>query len=95
MSDGDERPLFAIGDRIVSWVLGISALATLAFLGWIATSMLEVRTELGHLKDQMTGLREQRTSTADVVVDRLDYLSARVARLEDTVDRLRHPEEKR
>lgn len=91
----EERPLIVIGDRIIAWVLGISASATLLFLGWIGFSMVEVKTDLGHLSDQMRNLRDQREAAASVVVERLSHLSERVGRLENMVEKMRHPEDRK
>lgn len=91
----EERPLIVIGDRIIAWVLGISASATLLFLGWIGFSMVEVKTDLGHLSDQMRNLRDQRDAATGVVIERLSHLSDRVGRLENTVEKMRHPEDRK
>lgn len=91
----EERPLIVIGDRIIAWVLGISASATILFLGWIGFSMVEVKTDLGHLSDQMRNLRDQREAAAGVVIERLSHLSERVGWLENTVEKMRHPEDRK
>lgn len=91
----DRIPPIVIGDRIVTWVLGVSAVATLGFLGWIATSMIEVRSDLGHLGDQMASFREQREAAANGIIDRLVFLSERVRMLEERFDRASRSEEKR
>lgn len=96
MTDGFKPVMVSIGDRVVSWVMSISAVATLAFMGWLATTMIEVRTSIGHLNDQITNIRETRSDAVTIVVERLNYLSNRVQRLEDTVEGLRRsPEERR
>lgn len=93
--DGErDQGLIVIGDRITAWVMGVSASATLIFLGWIGFSVVEVRTDLVRLADQMRHLREQREAATDVVAERLSHLSERVGRLEGVVERLREPNER-
>lgn len=85
-----DQPMIVIGDRIVAWILGISASSTLVFLGWIGFSMVEVRTDLVHLNDQMRNFRDQRDAASGIVVERLSHLSERVGRLENMVEKMRH-----
>lgn len=91
----DGAPSIIIGDKLIAWILSVSAVATLAFFGWLAVAVLQVQSSVGHLTDQITHIRETRSDAVAIVVDRLNYLGERVTRLEDTVERLRHSDESR
>ena len=92
---GDAKPVVVIGDRAVTWVLGVSGLATFAFFSWLAVTVLQVQSAVGHLSDQVASIRETRADAFTLVRDRLDHLSDRVKQLENAFESLRRSDERR
>lgn len=71
-----------LDSTVAAWAGSIFCGATLLFWGWVAVTLIEVRTEVGLLRDQ-------RDQAASVVIERLTTIAGRVARLEEQVERLR------
>lgn len=81
MADGQRGQI--MDSTVAAWAGSIFCGATLLFWGWVAVTLIEVRTEVGLLRDQ-------RDQAASVVIERLTTLAGRVARLEEQVERLRY-----
>ena len=84
MSD-DAKPAIVISDKIVSWILSLSIGATTMFFGWLAYTVIETRSTVDHMGEQLNNIRETRGEAVAIVVEQIKHLSFRLDRLEETV----------
>ncbi len=80
--DNHPRGVVVIGDKIVSWVMGISSTLLIAFMIWLGTTVLEMRTAVDHLGSRIGDINASRSEAVAIVNERLNQLSIRMDSLE-------------
>lgn len=81
----ENKPAIVISDKVVSWMLAVSIGATTMFFGWLAHTVIETRSTVDHMGEQLTNIRETRGEAVAIVVEQIKNLGLRVDRLEDAV----------